>query len=75
MMLDRNLYDMIFKRKLFHLFRNLNDKEMSASEVDAIEHKFNSLISLKPEIKTEIRVVPAADTSCKRGQQFCIMLY
>lgn len=75
MKLDASLYDMIFKRKSFHLFRNLNTKEMSAIEVDAIEHKFNSLIPLNPEIKTGIRVVPTSETSCKRGQQFCIMLY
>lgn len=75
MNLDTTLYDMIFKRKSFHLFRNLKEKDISASEITAIERKYSSLVPLRPEIKTGIRVVSAADTTCKRGQQFCIMLY
>ncbi len=27
--MDNNLYDMIFKRKSFHLFRNIGDEKIS----------------------------------------------
>lgn len=27
------------------------------------------------DIKTAIRIVPAAETTCKRGEEYCILLY
>ena len=66
---------MIFKRKSFHLFRNIGEESISTNEVEQIERVYRTLIPLCPEIKTAIRIVPAAETTCKRGQQYCILLY
>lgn len=73
--MNEELYKMIFKRKSFHLFRNIGNDRISANEVEQIEKAYQTLTPLCPEIKTAIRIVPAADTSCKRGQQYCILLY
>ncbi len=75
MNMNEELYKMIFKRKSFHLFRNIGNDRISANEVEQIEKTYQTLTPLCPEIKTAIRIVPAADTSCKRGQQYCILLY
>ena len=75
MNMNEELYKMIFKRKSFHLFRNIGNDSISANEVEQIEKVYQTLTPLCPEIKTAIRIVPAADTSCKRGQQYCILLY
>lgn len=69
------LYDMIYKRKSFHLFRNIGNESISESEVEKIEEMFHTLTPLCPDIKTAIRIVPARETSCKRGNQLCILLY
>lgn len=41
--MDNNLYDMIFKRKSFHLFRNIGNQKISEDELKEIENKFNDL--------------------------------
>lgn len=75
MNMNEELYQMIFKRKSFHLFRNIGNGSISANEVKQIEQFYRTLTPLCPEIKTAIRIVPAAETTCKRGQQYCILLY
>lgn len=74
-MLDSNLYPMIFKRKSFHLFRNVGDEKISDAELRGIYSAYQSFVPLIPEIRTEIRIVPADETSCHRGQEYCILLY
>ncbi|MCB6645246.1 FtsX-like permease family protein [[Clostridium] scindens] len=51
------------------------EESISTNEVEQIERVYRTLIPLCPEIKTAIRIVPAAETTCKRGQQYCILLY
>ncbi len=68
-------YDMIFKRKSFHLFRNIGEERISKEELRDIEETYKKLTSLFPEIRTAIRIVPAKETTCKRGQEYCILLY
>ena len=75
MNMNKELYNMIFKRKSFHLFRNIGEESISTNEVEQIERVYRTLIPLCPEIKTAIRIVHAAETTCKRGQQYCILLY
>ena len=75
MNMNKELYNMIFKRKSFHLFRNIGEESISTNEVEQIERVYRTLIPLCPEIKTAIRIVPAAETTCKRGQQYCNLLY
>ena len=69
------LYEMIFKRKSFHLFRNIGDESISLEEIREIEEVYPSLTPLCSDIKTEIKVLPANETTCKRGEEYCILLY
>lgn len=69
------LYPMIFKRKSFHLFRNCGDLSITEQEQDEIIRKYREFSALHPEIRTAIRIVPSPDTTCKRGQEFCILFY
>ena len=66
-------YQMIFKRKSFHLFKDIG--HLSDMELAQIEETFHSCRSLLPEIKVEMKIVPANQTTCKRGQEYCILLY
>lgn len=71
--MNYELYDMIFKRKSFHLFRNTGDEIITSDELVDIEKYFYSLVPLVDNIKVKIRITK--DTSCKRGQEYCIVIY
>ena len=73
--MDTSLYEMIFKRKSFHLFRNVGDARIGADELEKIQDAWNSFSPLFPEIRTAIRIVPGEETTCQRGQEYCILLY
>lgn len=75
MPLDKALYDMIFKRKSFHLFRNIGDASISSDELEQIQEAYKTFLPLCPDIRTAIRIVPAKETTCRRGQEYCILLY
>lgn len=68
-------YNMIFKRKSFHLFRNIGDKKISQQELSEIEETYRNLTPLCSNIRTQIKIVNANETSCKRGQEYCILFY
>ncbi|MEE3343728.1 MAG: nitroreductase family protein [Bacilli bacterium] len=72
--MDNNLYEMIFKRKSFHLFRNIGNQKISEEDLKDIENKFNDLKPLINDIKVKIRIVKDS-TTCKRGQEYCILFY
>jgi hypothetical protein len=72
--MDNNLYDMIFKRKSFHLFRNIGDEKISEKELKDIENYFYTIKPLDPNIKTKMRIVKEG-ASCHRGQEYCILFY
>ena len=72
--MDNNLYEMIFKRKSFHLFRNIGNEKISPEELKDIENKFNELKPLVDDIKVKIKIVKDGAT-CKRGQEYCILFY
>lgn len=74
-MIDLGLYPAIYKRKSFHLFRNVGNETISAEEIAEIEQAYRTFSALCPEIKTALRIVPAAQTTCKRGEEYCILLY
>jgi len=74
-MTDKTLYDMIFKRKSFHLFRNIGEERLSTEELTEIEDMYAGFVPLYTDIRTAIRIVPAEETTCKRGQEYCILLY
>lgn len=68
-------YDMIFKRKSFHTFRSIEEENITEEEINAIYSAYSTFLPLYPDIKTEIKVVPADKTTCKRGQEYCVLLY
>ena len=72
--MDNNLYDMIFKRKSFHLFRNIGNEKITDSELKEIEDQFYKLTSLVDDIKVKIKIVKEGAT-CRRGQEYCVLFY
>ena len=73
--MDKTFYETIFKRKSFHIFRSVGKESISGAELDDIQKAYSEFNPLKPEIKTAIRIVPEKQTSCKRGGEYCILLY
>ena len=72
--LNSKLYDNIFKRKSFHLFRNIGNEHITENELKDIENEFNNLKPLIDDIKVKIKIVKDT-TTCKRGQEYCILMY
>jgi len=72
--MNDNLYNMIFKRKSFHLFRNIGNEQITEDELKDIEMEFNKLKPLVEDIKVKMKIVKDS-TTCKRGQEYCILLY
>ena len=66
--MDELLYQMIFKRKSFHLFKETGG--ITREELDGIREAFPACRPLVPEIKVEMKIVPAEQTTCKRGQEY-----
>lgn len=71
----KTLYPMIFKRKSFHMFRNCGELSILDDEMSEIIRIYGDLPALHPEIRTAIRIVPSPETTCRRGQEYCILLY
>ena len=76
------LYQYIFKRKSFHLFRDNKSKEyykdeyhITDDELDNIKEFFNNTKPLIDGIKVKIRIVKEEKTNCKRGAEYCILFY
>ena len=72
--MNNNLYEMIFKRKSFHLFRNIGNEKISKEELIDIEKRFKDLKPLVNDIKVNIKIVKDS-TTCKRGQEYCVLFY
>ena len=71
--MDKNLYEMIFKRKSFHLFRNIGSEHITSEELSDIEKEFSQLKPLIEDIKVKIKIVKKE--SILRGQEYCILFY
>ena len=69
------LYEAIFKRKSFHLFRGVGDDSLAQSELDAIYDAYQGFDRLLPEIRTAVRIVPAHEVNFKRDAEYCILIY
>ncbi len=69
------LYDMIFKRKSFHLFRGIGDGKISASELEEIKNFWRELSPICPDIRVAMRVVPEAEVTNRHGQEYCLAFY
>ena len=72
--MNKDLYKMIFKRKSFHLFRNIGKEHITDEELKDIENEFSKLKPLIDDIKVKIKIVKDT-TTCKRGQEYCILFY
>lgn len=72
--MNNYLYDMIFKRKSFHLFRNISSEHITLEELKDIEKEFNRLKRLASDINVKIKIVKD-ETSCMKGQEYCILFY
>ena len=73
--MDNTLYDMIFKRKSFHIFRGVGNEHITDSELEDIRKAYSGFTPLNSDIKTAIRIVPEKETNCKRGGEYCILIY
>lgn len=72
--MDKKLYDMIFKRKSFHLFRGIGNLNITNEEIEIINKKILELIPLDKDIKTKI-FISKDGASCHRGQEYEILFY
>lgn len=65
---------MIFKRKSFHLFRDVKEK-LSQEELNDLKMFLFKLQPLIEDIQVDIHIVPADETTCSRGEEYCILFY
>ena len=72
--MENELYDMIFKRKSFHLFRNIGNEHITEEELKDIEEQFTKIKPLVEDIKVKMKIVKKGVT-CRRGQEYCILFY
>lgn len=73
--MNQELYPMIFKRKSFHLFRNVGPEQIAPEELREIEAAYTGFGPLYPDIRTAIRIVPAKQVAFKRDAEYCILIY
>ena len=73
--MDNSLYDMIFRRKSFHRYVDVGDEKLTEEELQDIMRAWTEFTPLCPEIRTAIHIVPAKETSCKRGNEYSILIY
>ena len=73
--MDSNWYDMIFKRRSFHRYGEPDGKTISAEELDEIRRMWYEFTPLFDGIETKIKIVPGSQTSCNRGEEYCILIY
>ena len=72
MVIDKEYYQMIFKRKSF---RKFNDTlKLSQDELRDIDEKVKDLIPLIDTIDVKYRIVRREETTCKRGE-YCLLIY
>lgn len=71
--MEENLYPMLFKRKSFHIFKEPG--HISPKEQARIRESFSGCTPLVPEIRVEMKLVSGEETTCKRGQEFCILFF
>ena len=71
--MNKELYNNIFKRKSFHLFRNIGNEHIKKDEIEDIKKVFSELKPLVDDVKVKIKIVKKG--SILRGQEYCILFY
>lgn len=66
-------YKQIFKRKSFHIFRGA--EHITDDELKSLEAFIETVKPLNETIKTDVFIVAEAETTCKRGGEYCILFY
>lgn len=66
-------YKQIFKRKSFHIFKDTEN--ITEDELERLQSFYDTVKPLDRNIKTRIFIVPEAETTCKRGGEYCILFY
>lgn len=69
------MYDMIFKRKSFHIFRNVGDEKLTEDDLQNIRKAYEKISPLYADIKTDIRIVAADEKLLGRGAEYAIEIY
>ena len=69
------LIQLQLKKKVFHIFRNVGNESIGEYELNDIQNAYSEFTSPNPEIKVAIRMIPEKKTNCKRGGEYCILLY
>lgn len=73
--MDNSLYEMIFRRKSFHRYVDVGEEHLTEQELEDIMKAWEGFTPLVLGIRTAIHIVPAAETSCKRGNEYSILIY
>jgi len=68
-------YEMIYKRKSFHLFRDIGNEKLTEYELQDIRKAYEEITTLYPEIKTDIRIVSSDEKVLGRGAEYAIEIY
>lgn len=71
--MNPELYDMIYKRKSFHIFKDTDT--IDDGELEKIRRVFRTLEPLDGSIRVDLEIVPGEKTTCSRGQEYCILLF
>ncbi len=69
------LYQSVFKRKSFHLFRGLGEEKLTAAQLEDIQNFWESLKPLCPEIQIAMRILPENQVTNRHGQEYCLAFY
>lgn len=69
------MYDMMFKRKSFHFFRNVGQEKLTEADLCDIKDAYEKFKPLYDDIKTAIRIVPSNEKALGRGAEYAIEIY
>ncbi|MDO4967102.1 MAG: nitroreductase family protein [Lachnospiraceae bacterium] len=70
-----DFYEMIYKRKSFHLFRNIGDEKLTENDLQDIRTTYEKIEALYSDIKTDIRIVSSDEKVLGRGAEHAIEIY
>ena len=73
--MNEQLYEMIFKRKSFHLFLNVGNEKITKEELNDIDNFFQHLEPLYSNIKVKMKIVKESETTCHRKAEYCLLFY